>query len=320
MDSPFANRSRARTLSPHRFQGLNDHVARPKTADLSTSPFPVSRHVIPRHPLPEHERTNFPPRKHMMETQAWVVEQESIRHDRQNLKTERWVNEQVLLADRSNHRRTKSTETEAFRCRMWDELMYEYEADAHRWMRHEEELRRKVQEREQEKSRVVQDEIRRIQARVRQRRDSERQTIAEERMREAERAKERVRRERAKADRAMAEAWSAYESRWATLPTSSGPLTFQEIPWPLLVPPTSAEEICTEDIAAFVLSPVHSSSQSRKERIRTALLRWHPDRFRRLLSRIGDDEKAAVEGCVGSIARSLNELLSKESRASRHAL
>ncbi|KAH7912401.1 hypothetical protein BJ138DRAFT_1148408 [Hygrophoropsis aurantiaca] len=203
---------------------------------------------------------------------------------------------------------------------MWDELMYQYEADAHRWMRQEEELRRKAEEKEKERNRVIQEDIRRIQARVRQRRDSERQTIAEERTREAERAKERVRRERARADRAMTEAWTTYESGWATLLASSGPLTFQDIPWPLLSPPANTEDIEAEDIGAFLFSPVHSPGQSRKERIRNALLRWHPDRFRRLLCRIEGAEKGVVEERVGIIARCLNELMAKENRGAHHTL
>ena len=205
---------------------------------------------------------------------------------------------------------------EQLRQRMWDELVYEYEAEAHKWMNHETEMRRRVQEREREEARrrIVQEDVKRIQARVRQRRDSERQTIAEERRKCVDRAREKARRDQAQVDRAMLEAWNSYESMWAAISASSEPLCFRDIPWPLLATPTRVEDLTPENIANFLLHPVHSSNYSRRERIRTALLRWHPDRFRRVLGRVDDSERSMVEEGVGVIARCLNELLAKEAK------
>jgi len=209
-------------------------------------------------------------------------------------------------------------ETEELRQRMWDESQYEYEAEAHRWMVYEEEMRRR-REREEEKNRIIQSEVRRIQARVRQRRDSESQVIAQERRREAERAKERVMKEKAKAEQVMVEAWGVYELRWAALYAAYEgiALKFRDIPWPLLVPPVTPEEITAEEIAAFILSPVHSKEQTTKERIRAALLRWHPDRFCRVLRGVRESDKSAVENGVGTVVRCLNDLLSKDNKSSQ---
>lgn len=210
-------------------------------------------------------------------------------------------------------------EAEELRQRVWDEFQYEYEAEAHRWIEYEEEMRRRRREREEEKNRVIQSEVRRIQARVRQRRDSERHVIAEERKRDAEKAKERVMREQAKAERVMVEAWNVYELRWVALSAAYDGivLKFRDIPWPLLVPPLAPEEITPEGIEAFILSPLHSQEQTTKERIRAGLLRWHPDRFCRVLGRVRESERSAVEEGVGIVVRCLNDLLSKDNKSSQ---
>ncbi|KAH9994922.1 hypothetical protein BJV74DRAFT_340961 [Russula compacta] len=83
------------------------------------------------------------------------------------------------------------------------------------------------------------------------------------------------------------EAWRAYERRWSAITgDGSSRLTFKSIPWPMTVPPRSAAEITPAAVAKFIFSPAHSEGVSRKERIRSALRRWHPDRFGRVLSRL----------------------------------
>lgn len=244
-------------------------------------------------------------------------------HGRHENPTEQWVNDQIHLASRPSQGRRwmKPTETEELRHRMRDEFMYEHEVEAHSWMTYEEEMRRRMREREEEKNRLIQSEVRRIQARVRQRRDSERHIIAEERRREAEKAKERVMRERARLERATIDAWNVYELRWVALSAAYDGivLKFRDIPWPLLVPPLTPGEITPGGIEAFILSPAHSPGQSQKERIRAALLRWHPDRFCRVLGRVRESERNAVEEGVGIVVRCLNDLLTKDNKASQVA-
>ncbi|TDL26300.1 hypothetical protein BD410DRAFT_704853, partial [Rickenella mellea] len=107
-------------------------------------------------------------------------------------------------------------------------------------------------------------------------------------------------------------AWRNYETRWQSIPSSKEKLTFRSIPWPLLSPPSKPQSITLAGVTYFLLSPLHSGNQSNKERIKEALRRWHPDRFRRLMSRVPEEEKAAVEEGVGAVARFLNELLSRQ--------
>ncbi|KAI6046106.1 hypothetical protein EDC04DRAFT_2518153, partial [Pisolithus marmoratus] len=212
--------------------------------------------------------------------------------------TEEWVNEQVHFSDRLNGRQpSQPLDREQLRRRMWDELLYEYETEAQKWMKHESEMKKGDREREfKDRKRAIQEDISRIEAKVRQRRDSERQAIAEERRRE-------------RLNRAVLEAWNGYESRWAAITSSCEALSFEEIPWPVLVPPRDAADITADKIVTFILHPAHSLHQSRKEIIRSALLRWHPDRFRRLLQRIPESERKAVEEGICAVTRCLNDLL-----------
>ncbi|KAF8601522.1 hypothetical protein BDV93DRAFT_415960, partial [Ceratobasidium sp. AG-I] len=54
-------------------------------------------------------------------------------------------------------------------------------------------------------------------------------------------------------------------------------LTFYDIPWPVLGTASSFHDLTTQNIAAFLLSPHHSSGKSRRARLRAAILIWHPD-------------------------------------------
>lgn len=108
-------------------------------------------------------------------------------------------------------------------------------------------------------------------------------------------------------------AWAVYEQRWAALlPGGGEPLTVWSIPWPVLHPPRSVRDITPEAVSAFILSGLHSEGIPRKERVRDALRRWHPDRFGRLISRITQDDWAVVEYGVGVVVRCLNGLLESE--------
>lgn len=111
----------------------------------------------------------------------------------------------------------------------------------------------------------------------------------------------------------MRGAWAIYERRWAALLLGGGePLTFWNIPWPVLHPPRSVRDITPEAVATFILSGLHSEGIPRRERVRDALRRWHPDRFGRLIPRITPDDWAVVEYGVGVVVRCLNGLLESE--------
>lgn len=114
--------------------------------------------------------------------------------------------------------------------------------------------------------------------------------------------------------RSQEEAWKAYERRWTTISGDHGgtPLRFKSIPWPTTVPPRSVADITPVAIAKFIFSPTHSEGMGRKDRIKCALRRWHPDRFGRVLGRVDGKDKEVVERGVGIVARCLNDLLAQE--------
>ncbi|PVG01944.1 hypothetical protein CPB86DRAFT_698467 [Serendipita vermifera] len=89
-------------------------------------------------------------------------------------------------------------------------------------------------------------------------------------------------------------------------------LSFFDIPWPLLHPPRNAESITTQSIRMFLASEHQNTDKTHRERIKEALLRWHPDRFGvRILEHVRPDHRSEVEKGVAVVVRCLNELLSK---------
>ena len=250
----------------------------------------------------------------MARTYTWVIEQEQAKLEKKNKKTEKWVIEQQsFLADRSNQEEMNKPP----RRRTWEELMGEHGVNAKKQIGNETAARREAIEREREKARMIEEEIRRIKVRVQKKKESERLRLAEEKRRATEVQKESQKQERARADVGTSNVWRTYEARWASIATSSEPLTFRTIPWPLTSSPSSAAGILPAGIISFLLSPLHSQSQTRKERIRSALLRWHPDRFHKFLDRVVEAERESVQEGVGTVARCLNELMERENRVSR---
>jgi hypothetical protein len=152
-------------------------------------------------------------------------------------------------------------------------------------------------------------------AAARQREREERERL--ERVRLWEEENERQIQRARRAHIAVLHAWNAYENGWATImaPSSSPPLTFRTIPWPLITAPSSPSLIAPAAIVFFLLSPLHSVGQSRKERIRRALLRWHPDKLGRVRARVkqGPDREWVEEG-LSAVVRCLNELMNNEGK------
>lgn len=259
------------------------------------------------------------PRPHceMSSTHSWVLEQDCLRRERmkQTKKTQQWVFEQrTLFPGETLHNKDDLPPAweEKTRDHMWAELVYSYELEADRWRRQEEEVRRIAAERERTKARYVQKELKRLEDQIRARREIERQKMIDEKLRMQLEARERDLKERANAQKTVTDAWSRYENGWEAIARSAAPLGFEDIPWPTKSIPTTISDITPSTIVTLLLSPFHSQKQTRKERLRSAQLRWHPDRFRKLMGRIRDEDKKAVEEGVGIISRCLNDLMSKE--------
>ncbi|KAF4599793.1 hypothetical protein EYR40_006895 [Pleurotus pulmonarius] len=297
------------------------------------------------------EETGIPsPWQHMAQNYAWVTEQEFVKHEKQTgKKTSKWILEEEifiseLYASEGKGTSGGKTQTSYHHADVnlkgnrpplrrqyaypwpadgerWEEVLCAYEIEADRWMREQEQARRLAMERERIKNRVLQEEYIRREAahqRQRQKEAEKRLRMEEDRSRRLAALREQERKERAQADKATVDAWSEYEERWKALASQTDSLTFASIPWPVVSPPRTPAGITSAAIVLFLYSPLHSSGQSRKDRIRHAQLRWHPDRFRKVLERVAETDREAVEEGVGIVARCLNDLMAREAVASRH--
>jgi len=134
----------------------------------------------------------------------------------------------------------------------------------------------------------------------------------EQRQKEVRRAAKRAEKEA----RGRRDAWSTYQSSWSKLQARAataldeyGPLTFSSVPWPVFMYAETPEVLTKEAISQFLLSSDHSLDKTRKQRIREALLAYHPDRFvSRYISLVEPSHQKAVDEGVGRVVRVLNEL------------
>jgi hypothetical protein len=219
------------------------------------------------------------PWEQMTQTFAWVREQQITEMLRQNEETVHWILER------------KKRHLERQMSKALEEVVFalEREMDAELWLAHareQEVMRSQLREkREAEKRRVFQEELRRMHRR---------------------RKVEEDRRARAKAVKG---AWARYESSWDAIRGGERRLSYADIPWPLVSRPRSGNDITTDGIREFLLSESHSTNQSNKERLKTALRLWHPDRFQQVLRRVEDKDRSRAAEVAGAVARSLNSLM-----------
>lgn len=144
---------------------------------------------------------------------------------------------------------------------------------------------------------------------------------SEGRAREAVEARERVDKDRSRSANSpstVAAAWTAYEKACTELMDAkpskgkmSTNLTFYDIPWPVLGQANSFHDLTNQNIAAFLLSPLHSQGKSPKARLRAAILIWHPDKFaQKVLPHVAESHRPAVVAAVNVVARIVTELIS----------
>jgi hypothetical protein len=206
----------------------------------------------------------------------------------------------------------------------------------------EEALRLAEAEAEARRAAAVAKEARRRQRLAEQQRHEEQKRRQYQQQQQRALREDRRRLEHTRRAREIANAWNSYETRWGLLSQSQSPnqrqlggasLTFERIPWPVadsevVIPPLDGrrttrttrraaldELLRPEAIREFLLSPAHSPEVLSKDRIRTALRRWHPDKFARLLGLVVESDKDAVADGVGIVVRCLNEMLERENHA-----
>ena len=114
--------------------------------------------------------------------------------------------------------------------------------------------------------------------------------------------------EKEAAQEALARARSSWERRWVEMAAQedSTPLAYSDLPWPTL----SGPDMTKESVQHFLLH--ESEKQEASQRLRKALLRYHPDRFlsSRHYARIqSSEERERTRQSVERVAKVLNEIL-----------
>jgi len=77
--------------------------------------------------------------------------------------------------------------------------------------------------------------------------------------------------------------------------------------------PLALEDFTYAAIDRFLLHPAREPSKARRDKLRDAILRYHPDKFSRYLHRIVEEDRARVHEGVVIVTRHLNQLMSSES-------
>ncbi|EUC57540.1 hypothetical protein RSOL_224300, partial [Rhizoctonia solani AG-3 Rhs1AP] len=144
--------------------------------------------------------------------------------------------------------------------------------------------------------------------------ERERDRRKETRRMEREDNERRTRRKQVKEQQLVVEGWIAYEAQWAQLrPSEATSLRFTDLPWPCYPPPRlplDPDALSKQAISSFLLSPLHSIGKPRKQRLREALLLYHPDRFiAKWMGRVRKDDAQEVQEAVGRVARVLTGLV-----------
>ncbi|KAF9240457.1 hypothetical protein BU15DRAFT_87664 [Melanogaster broomeanus] len=86
------------------------------------------------------------------------------------------------------------------------------------------------------------------------------------------------------------ERWKSYEERWRRVGGSAEPIVFADFPWPLRdrIMDRDLHRLTRQTVSDFLFESltVRSNITTKKERIRSSLLRWHPDKISPVLSRV----------------------------------
>ena len=149
-----------------------------------------------------------------------------------------------------------------------------------------------------------------------QRKEQEKAKRAKTRRMEREETERRAKRRQANEQKSVIDAWLAYDTRWTqlrSLDSKSGGLTFADLPWPCDPTPTlplDPNALSRQVVSSFLLSPLHSVGKPRKQRLRDALLLYHPDRFvAKWMGLVREEDASGVQEAVGRVARVLTGLV-----------
>ncbi|KAG2032414.1 hypothetical protein BDR03DRAFT_970088 [Suillus americanus] len=104
-----------------------------------------------------------------------------------------------------------------------------------------------------------------------------------------------------------------HRGQWDKLQISGGVLgvlIWDDFPWPVFKRPSGPDDVTAPCITAYMLSSLHPTDKSPKDRIKENIRRWHPDRFEtQLLPKVKESDRDIVREAAGTVVRVLNDLL-----------
>ncbi|GLB38950.1 hypothetical protein LshimejAT787_0601120 [Lyophyllum shimeji] len=111
--------------------------------------------------------------------------------------------------------------------------------------------------------------------------------------------------------------WEAYEGGWRALlgagaGAGAGEVRFRDIPWPAAVDGEEMEvgDLTPGRVEEFLLEGlrVRGCTVTRRERVRSSLLRWHPDKMTGVLARVVQEDVEKVREGIRAITECLQAL------------
>ncbi|KAG0702217.1 hypothetical protein DFH29DRAFT_922870 [Suillus ampliporus] len=142
-------------------------------------------------------------------------------------------------------------------------------------------------------------------------------------LRDAQGRRDKARTERIRAELKLQEEekqktdrWRDYDERWKALVASDKALSFTDIPWPLRTAPScrDTDTFTLPVISEFLFESlsVRTNTITKKSRIRSSILRWHPDKSSPVVSRVVAEDVDAVREGIHSVFHCLKRLQDNE--------
>ncbi|KAJ3828182.1 hypothetical protein EV361DRAFT_791219 [Lentinula raphanica] len=139
-------------------------------------------------------------------------------------------------------------------------------------------------------------------------------------------------------EREVQDRWDEYERRWSELQAKErrgDSISFDDIPWPVHVggkkiaqvnnnrpgtwgnipvaPKLQLSDITTENVENFLTEglKIRGCQVTKKERVRTSFLRWHPDKMTGFVSKVVEEDHKDVEDGISVVIRCLQTMNTK---------
>ena len=118
----------------------------------------------------------------------------------------------------------------------------------------------------------------------------------------------------------LVDKFNVYELKWRVLKTGfdgdgmavlDNSVSFSQMPWPVLEPLGDLSTLTLDAVRAFILHearPATTEGKSDREKVKTELLRYHPDKFAVFLHKVVPDDKQKCLVAANIITGILNDI------------